>query len=139
MRFVKSTAQSAFRHVHLGFHVSSSENSAGGGLSHLLYRCQVHCSSCSFLSFVWKGNFRYGAILGVVLGVAYTAQTWGLTLTTSTKSGFITSLYIVFVPIFAYFIEKEVPTPFQIVSFLVGSLGLYMISGRIEGLNLGTF
>lgn len=84
-----------------------------------------------------KGNFRYGAILGVVLGVAYTAQTWGLTLTTSTKSGFITSLYIVFVPIFAYFIEKEVPTPFQIVSFLVGSLGLYMISGRIEGLNLG--
>ncbi|MCD6551649.1 DMT family transporter [Thermotoga sp.] len=96
----------------------------------------IIASALSYLLF-GKGSFRYGVILGAVLGVAYTTQTWGLTLTTSTKSGFITSLYIVFVPIFAYFIEKEVPTLSQIVSFFVGSMGLYMISGRIDELNLG--
>ncbi|PLV60106.1 DMT family transporter [Thermotoga sp. KOL6] len=93
----------------------------------------------AFLSllFFGKGNFKYGIILGIVLGVAYTTQTWGLILTTSTKSGFITSLYIVFVPVFAYFLEKEIPTLFQIFSFLIGTSGLYLISGGIGNFNLG--
>lgn len=86
-----------------------------------------------------KGNVKYGSILGTLLGIAYTTQTWGLTITTSTKSGFITSMYIVFVPVFAYLLEREIPTIFQIVSFFVASLGLYMISGGIKGFNFGDF
>ncbi|MBB6062025.1 drug/metabolite transporter (DMT)-like permease [Thermosipho japonicus] len=83
-----------------------------------------------------KGN-KYGLILGVVLGVSYAAQTWGLTLTTSSKSGFITAFYIVLIPIFSYFIEKEKPTKVQIFSFLIAMIGEYLLSGGINSINFG--
>ncbi|MDK2899659.1 MAG: hypothetical protein PWQ45_161 [Thermosipho sp. (in: thermotogales)] len=83
-----------------------------------------------------KGN-KYGLILGVVLGISYAAQTWGLTLTTSSKSGFITAFYIVLIPIFSYFIEKEKPTKVQIIAFLIAMIGEYLLSGGIDSINFG--
>ncbi|ABR30978.1 membrane protein [Thermosipho melanesiensis] len=92
----------------------------------------------TFLSFLifGKGN-RYGIILGVVLGISYATQTWGLSITTSSKSGFITAFYIVLIPLFSYFIEKKKPTKIQIFSFVVAMIGEYFLSGGIDSINFG--
>lgn len=50
--------------------------------------------------------FRLAFWPGTVLGIVLVLQTWGLKYTTPTKSGFITTLYVVFVP-FAEVILKR--------------------------------
>jgi len=46
-------------------------------------------------------DVRLGALVGIFLAVGYQFQTVGLTLTTASKSAFITGLVVVFVPILA--------------------------------------
>lgn len=87
-----------------------------------------------------KPSWKNGLILGFFLGIAYAAQTSGLKITTSTKSGFITSLYIPFVPFFSYLIEKNKPTLSQIISFFVSIVGLYMLNDPSKDpFNFGDF
>jgi len=86
-----------------------------------------------------KSDWKRGIILGFIMGIAYATQTWGLTLTTATKSGFITSLYIVIVPFFAFLIEHEKPTFSQLFGFVGALVGMYLLSGGIEGYNFGDF
>lgn len=80
------------------------------------------------LVFGKKPSWKKGLILGFFLGIAYAAQTSGLKITTSTKSGFITSLYVPLVPFFSYLVEKNKPTLFQMISFFISVVGLYMLN-----------
>ena len=48
---------------------------------------------------VWKQNLRWSFVPAIFLLGTLIFQTWGLNYTTSTKSGFITTLYVVFVPL----------------------------------------
>lgn len=87
-----------------------------------------------------KSDWKRAIILGVVMAIAYATQTWGLTITTSTKSGFITSLYIVIVPFFSFLIEKEKIKLVQIVGFAGATFGMYLLTnGGITGFNFGDF
>ena len=52
-------------------------------------------------------NFRYGIILGLILGTLYITQTIGLKHTTASNSGFITGLFVIFIPIFGWVIFKK--------------------------------
>ncbi len=56
-----------------------------------------------FHSHKHKELFQLAVVPGLLLGGLLVLQTWGLKYTTATKSGFITTLYIVFVP----FIENR--------------------------------
>ncbi len=47
-------------------------------------------------------NWRWGAILGLALFWGYFLQTWGLVYTTAQKSGLITGLSVVLVPVVAW-------------------------------------
>ena len=71
--------------------------------------------------------WRAGLILGVVMTVASNLQQIGLVTTSAGKSGFITSLYIVFVPIFGLFIKRK---PHFMLWFcvLLALAGLYFLS-----------
>lgn len=93
----------------------------------------------SIVSFVvWrKHSFKYGVILGLVFAGSFIAQTYGLSLTTASKNGFITSLYIIMVPFFSYMIEKEKPSVFQYFGFPMALLGSYFMAGGLSGFNLG--
>ncbi|ANQ54051.1 membrane protein [Thermosipho sp. 1063] len=83
-----------------------------------------------------RGN-KYGIILGVVLGISYATQTWGLSITTSSKSGFITAFYIMLIPVFSFYIEKKKPSKIQVFSFLIAIVGEYLLSGGINSINIG--
>ncbi|MBC7221093.1 DMT family transporter [Candidatus Bipolaricaulota bacterium] len=47
-------------------------------------------------------NWRWGALLGLALFGGYALQTWGLVFTTAQKSGLITGLSVVLVPLVAW-------------------------------------
>lgn len=73
--------------------------------------------------------WRAGLILGVVMTVASNLQQIGLMTTSAGKAGFITSLYIVLVPIFGLMIRRK-PHYMLWVSVAIALVGLYFLSIR---------
>lgn len=81
-----------------------------------------------------------GIACGVVLCVASTLQQFGLYFDTDAgKAGFITSLYIVIVPILGLFLKKKVK-PLIWFCVALGALGFYLLTmaGKSTGLHLQT-
>jgi len=76
-----------------------------------------------------KVLWRAGIILGVVMTIASNLQQIGLVTTSAGKAGFITSLYIVLVPVFGLFIRKK-PHPLLWISVMIALVGLYFLSIR---------
>ena len=68
-----------------------------------------------------------GVIAGCVLFIAASLQQIGLIYTTAGKAGFITGLYIVFVPIFGVFLKQKIHISTWIGIF-VAAIGLYFLS-----------
>ena len=68
-------------------------------------------------------------ILGIVMTIASNLQQIGLVTTSAGKAGFITSLYIVLVPVFGLFLKRH-PHPMLWVSVLIALVGLYFLSIR---------
>ena len=79
-----------------------------------------------------------GIICGVLLCLASTLQTWGMVYTTSGKSGFITAMYMIFVPIIGLFIGKKI-RPLTVLGIISGVVGMYLLSlgGSDLSLNKG--
>lgn len=74
---------------------------------------------------------------GIALFVATGLQQLGLMYTTAGKSGFITAMYLLLVPIFGLFLKKRLRL-ILIPSILLASAGLYLLSGaKMNDLNLG--
>lgn len=95
-------------------------------------------SALTFFILRGKPRWKEGLILGLFLGIGYATQTSGLKLTSSTKSGFITSLYIPFVPVFSLLIERVKPSQLQMISFCLSIMGLYLLSSPSnDPFNLG--
>jgi len=67
-----------------------------------------------------------GICCGMALFVASTLQQFGLAYTTAGKAGFITTLYVVIVPIFSIFLRKKVK-PVMWFCVMLGALGMYML------------
>lgn len=79
-----------------------------------------------------------GLILGAFLASAYIFQTWGLVYTSSSKSAFITALYVTFVALLSSIIEKRMPTVLQIMAFGISIFGLYLLTTpNVSSFNFG--
>ena len=74
----------------------------------------------------WKDLAVGGLCCGVALTVATNLQQKGLETTTSGKAGFITSLYIVIVPIVGIFMKKKAPRTL-LISVPLAVAGLYCL------------
>lgn len=72
--------------------------------------------------FNWH-NFRISAVPGLLIGLMLVAQTWGLELTSVTNSGFITTLYVVFVPVIEFIFLRKRVRPISLVWVLLALLG----------------
>lgn len=67
-----------------------------------------------------------GILCGICLCSASTVQTWGMVYTSPGKSGFITALYMVFIPIVKLF-TGEKPRPAAAAAVLIAVAGLYLL------------
>ncbi len=68
-----------------------------------------------------------GILCGIALFAGSTFQQFGLQYTTAGKSGFITALYIIIVPVLGIFIKKKVPLKIWIC-VLIAIAGFYLLS-----------
>lgn len=67
-----------------------------------------------------------GIVCGVLLCLASTLQTAGMIYTSPGKSGFITALYMVIIPIIGLFTNKK-PDPLIWLSVVIATVGLYLM------------
>lgn len=72
-----------------------------------------------------KSTFIGGALCGLCLFIANNLQQYGVANTTLGKSGFLTALYIVMVPLLSVIIRKRVPTNGWI-AVAIGIIGFYL-------------
>lgn len=75
---------------------------------------------------LWKG-----IVLGSILFIAASLQQIGIIYTTAGKAGFITSLYVILVPIFGILIRKSTGLSTWIGAF-IALLGLFLLSFHSE-------
>ena len=75
----------------------------------------------------FKTTIKSGVIAGCVLFIAASLQQVGLIYTTAGKAGFITSLYIVLVPILGIFLKQKTQSTTWIGA-VVAAAGLYFLS-----------
>jgi drug/metabolite transporter (DMT)-like permease len=80
--------------------------------------------------FVLRGIFA-----GILLGSGYIFQTFGLTNTTVSNTGFITGLYLVFTPLISLIILRRHVIRIQWLAVLLATIGLFLIS--YNGVSLG--
>jgi drug/metabolite transporter (DMT)-like permease len=69
-----------------------------------------------------------GALAGVFLWAGYVLQTFGLKYTTAGKSGFITGLYIVLVPLVSAALYRRTPRAAEALGIVVATAGLALLA-----------
>ncbi len=111
---------------------------------------------CSFIMDKYKGRpftllgtdnpiqkerlLKGGLLCGVCLSAAVYLQQLGIMYTTVGKSGFITALYIILVPVFAYIAYKRKINAMQAISVLIAAVGMYFICiNESFTINIGDF
>ena len=80
--------------------------------------------------FVLRGIFA-----GILLGSGYIFQTFGLTNTTVSNTGFITGLYLVFTPLISLIVLRRHVIRIQWLAVLLAFIGLFLIS--YNGVSIG--
>ncbi len=76
-------------------------------------------------------------ILAVLLFALYATQTVGLGYTSAANSGFITGLFVIFVPLFLLVFLRQPPTPVQWGASALALAGLWLLTGGVRSANFG--
>ncbi len=87
------------------------------------------------LSRLHRRDLRHGMILGAILALSYVFQTIGLQYTAATVSGFITGMFLVFVPLISRVFLGRPVSPNAWVAVGLATTGLALLS--LQGLSLG--
>jgi drug/metabolite transporter (DMT)-like permease len=87
------------------------------------------------LSGLDKVFVRRAVLTGVLATGGFISQTFGLTQTTVSNTGFITGLYLVFTPLIAWLLLKHRITKAQWTAVAVATIGLYLIA--YNGISVG--
>ena len=82
---------------------------------------------------------KKGVVLGLFLSSGYIFQSFGLTLTTVSNTGFITGLYVVFTPVVAAVILRKNITLVEWFAVLVATVGLALLSFNGVKFGVGEF
>jgi drug/metabolite transporter (DMT)-like permease len=102
-------------------------------------------ASVLFPLLVWPRAFRLnrtlvgkGAVLGLLLWGGYALQTFGLSLTTAARSGFLTGTLVPLTPLFAWLLFRTHISIKQLIAVLLAFLGTAVMSQPTAGgFNLG--
>ena len=82
-------------------------------------------------------HLKDGFILSFFLSLLYLTQTTGLLYTTASNSGFITGLFIIFIPVFLFIFRRKKPSLLQVFSAFTAFFGMWLLTGGMAGFNLG--
>ncbi len=82
-------------------------------------------------------HMREGFFLSLFLSTLYLTQTTGLLYTSASNSGFITGLFIIFIPVFMFLFRRQKPTRLQGMSAVLAIAGMWLLTGGVNGFNLG--
>lgn len=82
-------------------------------------------------------HMKEGFYLSLFLALLYLTQTTGLLYTSASNSGFITGLFIIFIPVFMYLFRREKPTRMQGLSAVLAIAGMWLLTGGVSGFNVG--
>ncbi len=82
-------------------------------------------------------NFRQGLFLSLILWTLYVTQTAGLNYTTASNSGFITGLFVLWVPVFLVTLFRRRPTVMEVLASIISLVGLWVLTGGLKEVNVG--
>lgn len=85
-----------------------------------------------------SGDLKFGALAGGVLAFGYITQTIGLELTTASTSGFLTGLYVVLTPLFAWLFLRQKISLKVAVGAVLAAIGLGVLSGAGDSVEFQT-
>ena len=101
----------------------------------LLIACRFIVATLVFLLLFWRRIFPLhspsvvkGCLLGLFLFLGFAAQTIGLNSTTASKSAFITSMMVIFVPLLQLIVERRSPSLGNLLGVLAVSGGLWLLT-----------
>lgn len=80
---------------------------------------------------------KEAAILAALLFILYVTQTVGLGYTSASNSGFITGLFVLFVPVFLLLFFRRPPTRVQWAAAALAVAGLWLLTGGVSEINRG--
>jgi drug/metabolite transporter (DMT)-like permease len=76
----------------------------------------------------FRAALRPGIVLGVALALGYATQTMGLTLTTPSRSAFVTGINVALVPLWALALFGRAPRALSLVGLAVSVPGLWLLT-----------
>lgn len=90
----------------------------------------------------WKGDFKGALPAGLLLGSFLLLQTIGLQYTSATKSGFITTLYVIFVPLMNWVLFKRKLSGRALFLVALACIGTFLLmdmrlDALLENINVG--
>lgn len=80
---------------------------------------------------ITKQDIKCGFILGLLLFLAFTFQTYGLKYTTASKNAFLTTAYVVLVPFTGWIIKRKKPDIYSFIGTFICIIGIGLLS--LEG------
>jgi len=84
-----------------------------------------------------RDGLKPAIFVGILLWLLYVPQTIGLQYTTASNSGFITGLFVAFVPLFLRTIFKRTPTLMELAASVISLIGLWILTGGMHDINVG--
>jgi drug/metabolite transporter (DMT)-like permease len=81
---------------------------------------------------IGRNELRYGVLVGILIFIAFGLQTVGLEYTTPAKSGLLTVLYVLFVPIIISVMIRKLSVR-SILFAAIGFTGVFVMSGAAGG------
>jgi len=75
-----------------------------------------------------RAEWRAGALLGGLLALGFATQTVGLGLTTASRSGFLTALYIPFTPLIVLLVSRLLPDRAALLGLLAALTGMVLLT-----------
>ncbi|MBE6380969.1 MAG: DMT family transporter [Lentisphaerae bacterium] len=91
-----------------------------------------HAASSADRRFLLTG----GLYCGVVISLASVCQQYGIKYISAGKTGFLTALYIVIVPLIGLFFKRKT-TLMQWAAVAIAMLGTYLLCGGVGNINIG--
>ena len=107
------------------------------------YRFLIASVFVALLAFVLKknllGNILEGLILAFTVWLITVLQAVGMVYTTASNSGFITAMFVVFVPIFSILLFGGKLKKSSLLAIVIDVAGLWFLTEGLKAINLGDF